>query len=489
MTRPVLAVLGGSFNPPHLGHVLIPPYLLACGLAERVLVAPCWSHPFAKDMAPFADRLLWTRLAMADHGPKVSVTELEAQLAARRGPGPSYTIELLDALQAEHPGFAVRLVIGSDITARGELDRWRHAERLRRDYAPIVIPRAGYARASALPQLSSTDIRRWLAAAADPDARARLTELLPAALLPLLLDPPKGTIWLIGQGHVASHVDPWLRARGWSVELLGARDLVAGTADRGRLSAASPAPAGIWALGRDHALPELAAALAAQLPSSWRHIPVLHAAGAIPAASERGLAPLRAAGWPVGTLHPIASLRREQRASSPLADAAFGVEGDPPATELAHRLIGDRPALDLTPLDARQRTAYHAACAFAANHLAVLFGESRAILRAQGHPSPTVDAALAVLLRSALDNLVALGLPRGLTGPAIRGEWAAVAAHAAALEPALGALYSALAERLAALVAPSPAWARAKAAADAANLALSRRPTYPTSNHTGADPV
>ncbi|MBK8264076.1 MAG: DUF2520 domain-containing protein [Nannocystis sp.] len=457
MTRPVLAVLGGSFNPPHLGHVLIPPYLLARGLADRVLVAPCWSHPFAKEIAPFADRLLWTRLAMAAHGPKVSVTDLEAELAARRGAGPSYTIDLLDALQAAHPGLTVRLVVGSDITARGELDRWREADRLRREYAPIVIPRAGYAQASALPELSSTDIRRWLAAA-DPDARARLTELLPAALLPLLLDPPKGTIWLIGQGHVASHVDPWLRGRGWRVSRLGARDLVAGTALPDPIIAPqAPPPAGIWALCRDHALPEIAAALTARLPTSWRQVPVLHAAGAIPAASERGLGALRAAGWPVGTLHPIASLRREQSAHSPLADAAFGVEGDPPAIELAHRLIGDQPALDLSSLDARLRTAYHAACAFAANHLAVLFGESRAILRAQGHPAAAVDAALAVLLRSALDNLVALGLPAGLTGPAVRGEWGAVAAHAAALEPAQGALYSALAARLALLVAPSSA--------------------------------
>ena len=163
MTRPTLAVLGGSFDPPHLGHALIPGYVLARGLAERVVVAPCWSHPFAKAMAPFAERLLWTRLALEGQGERVIVSDVEARLAARRGAGPSYTIELLEALAAEHPGWAVRLVIGSDITARGELARWREGDRIAREFAPIVVPRAGFSppEACALPEVSSTAVRGW----------------------------------------------------------------------------------------------------------------------------------------------------------------------------------------------------------------------------------------------------------------------------------------------------------------------------------------
>ncbi|MCY1005967.1 hypothetical protein OV079_10395 [Nannocystis pusilla] len=104
MERPVLAVLGGSFDPPHLGHALIPTYLLARGLADRVLVAPCWSHPFAKQMMPFADRLALTRLAMAAQAETVEVSDVEARLAARRGgEGPSYSYDLLRAVAEEHP--------------------------------------------------------------------------------------------------------------------------------------------------------------------------------------------------------------------------------------------------------------------------------------------------------------------------------------------------------------------------------------------------
>ena len=70
--RPVLAVLGGSFNPPHLGHALLTSYLFARGLADRVLVAPCWDHPLGKHLIPFERRMSWTRLALAHPGERRS---------------------------------------------------------------------------------------------------------------------------------------------------------------------------------------------------------------------------------------------------------------------------------------------------------------------------------------------------------------------------------------------------------------------------------
>ena len=61
----MLAVLGGSFNPPHIGHALLTSYLFARGLAERVLVAPCWDHPLGKQLIPFERRMvgssIWPR--------------------------------------------------------------------------------------------------------------------------------------------------------------------------------------------------------------------------------------------------------------------------------------------------------------------------------------------------------------------------------------------------------------------------------------------
>ncbi|MCA9691683.1 MAG: DUF2520 domain-containing protein [Myxococcales bacterium] len=457
LARPVLAVLGGSFDPPHMGHVLLPTYLLARGLAARVLVAPCWSHPFAKKLSPFPRRMAMTRRAMAVHGAQVVVSDIERRLGEARSDGrPSYTIELLDALAREHPDYQVRLSFGTDILEG--FTRWHAHERIRDEYAPIIVPRAGHGDADpcALPEVSSTAVRGWLATVREgigdvSEARYRLSHAVPASVLELLDQPAGPALWIVGSGHVATHAHDWLHDRGRETVALRARDFV--EAD---VVLPGARPAGIWVLCRDPALPAVAAGLARALARAGHDgVPTLHGAGAIIARSDAGLAALARAGHPVGTLHPICSVRGELPASR-LAEATFGVEGDGPARALALELLSDQPHLDLDDLAPLDRVAYHAACALAANHVAVLLGAARRILEAQGHPRSTVDRALATLLQSSLENLVALKIPRGITGPASRGDAGAIAAHLEALrerDAAAAGLYEALCDRLVALVA------------------------------------
>jgi predicted short-subunit dehydrogenase-like oxidoreductase (DUF2520 family) len=188
-------------------------------------------------------------------------------------------------------------------------------------------------------------------------------------------------------------------------------------------------------------------------------VPVLHGAGALVAADA--LQSVAGAGHSVGTLHPICSVRREL-ANSRLASACFGIEGQGAARALALALVGDQAWLELDGLDSRARTAYHAACALAANHVAVLFADARELLVGQGHAGALVERALATHLRSSLENLLALGIPRGVSGPQARGDTAAIAAHLAALTGETAALYKALSGRLGELL-------RAARAADASD--------------------
>lgn len=444
MRRPVLAVLGGSFDPPHLGHTLLPTYVLARGLADRVLVAPCWTHPFAKRVTPFVERLALTRLAMACHGDLVEVSDVEARLAAGRPTdAPSYSYELLQAVAAEHPGCQVRLVVGSDIVVRGELERWHRYADIAAEFTPIVVPRMGFSDPGrcVLPEVSSTAVRTWLAAGDDAEARASLAAAVPAAVLHRLRCGRRGHAWLIGQGNVAAHAAPWLAERGWSTATASARALAEGTC-----ALPAGAPDAIWVLCHDYALPGVAAGLLAR---GAPRTPTLHAAGALPAAEA--LAPLAAVGWPVGTLHPICSLRRELSRGR-LGSCAFGVEGDPAAREVAASWLGDQVRLDLQGLTRAERARYHAACALAGNHLAVLSERSREVLRGLGLAEEGAGRALAELLRSALENLLALGVPRGVSGPAARGDEATLRAHAEALAGPAGALYAVLAGELQAIL-------------------------------------
>lgn len=480
--KPVLAVVGGSFNPPHVGHALLPRYLLSTGEVDAVLVCPCADHPLGKRLTPFARRMSWTRLALAPElragGGSVIVSAIEGELAAARDGRPSYSLELLEAIAARYPGHRVRLVVGSDIIESGETERWHRWSDIVAGFEPIVVPRAGWCEAgsASLPEVSSTVVREQLDrlrrhvadgdAAGAAKARSLLERQVPRAVAEALqrwIAGGEPRVWVVGLGHVAHHAVPWLWDRGFCVETIGARALVEG-AQPGATPLELPAidegpPAGVWILARDGALSAVAEALAGRLPPG---VPVLHGAGA-KLASEV-LAPLAAAGHPVGSLHPICSLRKE-REGSRLRHAGFGIGGHAQAHAFARTLVGEQRWLDLRSLDAEGRLAYHGACALVANHQAVLqVGAAEVLATLVGaSESATARAALGDLMLGSLENLLALGVPAGVTGPLSRGDTATVAAHVEALRglgdtgAAAGELYASLSARLAELLGPRAA--------------------------------
>ncbi len=452
----MLAVLGGSFNPPHIGHALLTSYLFARGLAERVLVAPCWDHPLGKQLIPFERRMSWTRLAMAHtRDDRVIVSPIERELAGDRGGRPSYTIELLDEIARRNPSMRVRLVIGSDITASREVERWHRWDAIVERYDPIVVPRVGWSAPgeAALPEISSTTVRERFDAIraggeAGEAATRELAAMLPASVLEgvcIWLHDEEPLVWVIGRGNVAAHAIPWLHDRNVEIVELSARELLAGTL----VTPQSRVPDGIWLLGRDTDLRELAGALTGFLAASPK-IPILHGSG--PLRAHDVLAPLAAAGHPVGTLHPICSLRRE-RFHSRMSSASFGIEGDPAATALARRLIGPQSWLDLAGLDADARVAYHASCSLVGNHLAVLEHAGVDELARIGLARAPGREALLDLMVGSLENLRELGSPSGITGPAVRGDRATVQRHLDALHEPARSLYAELVGRLDVLLA------------------------------------
>lgn len=129
-SRP-LAVLGGMFDPIHLGH-LRSAVELRDGLGlEAVLLMPCKVPPHrAQPMASVAQRLAMVNLAVANE-PGLVVDEREL---ARDGP--SYSIDTLRSLRAERPGQPVCLVVGQD--AFNGFSTW-HQWRSIFDLAHVVV--------------------------------------------------------------------------------------------------------------------------------------------------------------------------------------------------------------------------------------------------------------------------------------------------------------------------------------------------------------
>jgi nicotinate-nucleotide adenylyltransferase len=174
VARRSVGFFGGSFDPPHVGHVLAVAYVLSVHPVEEVRVVPVFRHPFAKRTTPFEDRLEMCRRAFA-WLPGVSVSDVEARLG-----GESLTLRTLEALSAEDPEIDLRLIIGSDVVA--DLPKWHRFDRIAEIAPPLILARAGAAGAhgaEVLPRVSSTEVREALAAG----DRASIAPLVPRAVL------------------------------------------------------------------------------------------------------------------------------------------------------------------------------------------------------------------------------------------------------------------------------------------------------------------
>jgi nicotinate-nucleotide adenylyltransferase len=119
-----IGILGGTFNPIHIGHLLAAQTVReACGL-ERVLLLPCHTPPHkgCGVLAPVEDRVAMVRLAAAnDPGLEISTLEVE------RG-GVSYAVDTLQEFRRRYPDCAPHFIIGMD--SLRELHLWHRVEEL-----------------------------------------------------------------------------------------------------------------------------------------------------------------------------------------------------------------------------------------------------------------------------------------------------------------------------------------------------------------------
>jgi len=169
--RPVVAVYGGSFNPPHVVHAMIASWLVWTGKASAVWLVPVFQHPFegkqSKKLASYARRTAWCEWLAQALGPWAQTCSIEAEL-----PPPSYSWTTLQALAARYPNYEFRLVVGSDVLS--QVASWHRWADICREHAPIVVGREGQAAPEsstfAFPDVSSTTIRRKLRKKEDVDA-------------------------------------------------------------------------------------------------------------------------------------------------------------------------------------------------------------------------------------------------------------------------------------------------------------------------------
>jgi len=133
-----LAVFGGTFDPPHQGHIFIAEKVIAAKLAEKVVFVPAFDppHKLGRKICSFERRLQMLKLALGKNENFI-LSETEKARAEK----PSYTLATMTALSSEYPEDELYILIGSD--SLRQLHTWHRAEELIEKWKFIVYPRNG----------------------------------------------------------------------------------------------------------------------------------------------------------------------------------------------------------------------------------------------------------------------------------------------------------------------------------------------------------
>ncbi len=154
-----VALLGGSFNPPHVGHLMAAHYVRATQGVDEVWLMPTFRHPFGKVSEDFEHRVRMCERLCRDTSGWMKSSRVESEVGKD-----GRTVDTLDFLQARHPEHRFSLIIGSDIVK--DLPHWKDFDRIERMARVVVLYRAGYpAEGTVGPPLavvSSSDIRERL---------------------------------------------------------------------------------------------------------------------------------------------------------------------------------------------------------------------------------------------------------------------------------------------------------------------------------------
>ena len=135
-----VALFGGTFDPPHRGHIGIASAAADAFQLDQVLFAPAGRQPLKTEVAPasFADRLAMVRLVCAEDA-RFSASEIDAP---RKDGAPNYTVDTLARLRESMPDAEIFSLIGADSLLG--LPHWREPDRLLELAEWIVASRPGF---------------------------------------------------------------------------------------------------------------------------------------------------------------------------------------------------------------------------------------------------------------------------------------------------------------------------------------------------------
>lgn len=129
-----IMLFGGSFDPPHTGHITVAQHVLTQHFADELWFVPCASHPFNKSISSPQHRLAMLHTI---HIPNTRIETYELD-----NEGKSYSLNTLIQLSIRYPQHTFSWIIGSDQLKN--FHKWYNYEELSQRFTLYVYPREGY---------------------------------------------------------------------------------------------------------------------------------------------------------------------------------------------------------------------------------------------------------------------------------------------------------------------------------------------------------
>ena len=129
-----IGLFGGTFDPPHMGHLEVAKCVLRSKQIDAVWLLPCWKHAFGKDPTSFYHRASMCYLLIRNE-PNIYVCTDEAKIQS------TYSIDILKIIQDTNPNKSFRLILGIDNYCR--MNEWKLKDKILELAPPIWVERPG----------------------------------------------------------------------------------------------------------------------------------------------------------------------------------------------------------------------------------------------------------------------------------------------------------------------------------------------------------
>jgi len=254
--------------------------------------------------------------------------------------------------------------------------------------------------------------------------------------------PEKPTIALIGAGNLAQALGPALKAAGYQIDFVAARETASSRrraamlarlleARTLSLSDAGPSSDIIWICHTDDALAETATLLARK--AGWSGKIVLHSSGAL---SSDVLSALKRKGAIIASLHPMMTF--VPGATPRMEEIPFAVEGDARAVSVARRIVRDMGAESFA-IKKSAKPLYHALGSFSSPLIVAALVTAERVGSGAGLTASQTRRVIAPILRQTIKNYTERGAAAAFSGPIKRGDLNTVLRHLKELKRVSGA--------------------------------------------------